>query len=172
MEAKPSDQTSAPANTPQKPQERILFEIKQLLFPTILNYEILTMLGFTFVILIAAVAFRFGPWEFIIISVLFLLIALPSFMAIFRAGSTTYVLTNQRLIIFSVGIRSREHAIPLEQIQDVKCKPSGLQRIYGAGDLIIYQKALRRPVRLLGIKGCDGRAEQILQAVNKHKSRA
>jgi membrane protein YdbS with pleckstrin-like domain len=172
MELKTTEHSGTVANGPQKTQEKIVFEIKQLLLPTILNYEILTMLGFTLVILIAAVAFRFGPWEFIIIGVLFMLIALPSFMAIFRAGSTTYVLTNQRLIIFSVGIRSRERAIPLEQIQDVKCKPSGLQRLYGAGDLIIYQKALRRPVRLLGIKECQHRAEQIQQAVKKKQPRA
>lgn len=172
MDSKSTDLSSPAVEQAPKPKEKILFEIKQLLLPTILNYEILTMLGFTVIIMIASVAFRFGPWELIIIGVLFGLIALPSFMAIFRAGSTTYVLTNQRLIIFSVGVRSREQSVPLGHIQDVKCRQSIFQRIYGAGDLIVYQKALRRPVRLLGIKDCKQRADQIMQAAKKLRSQA
>jgi uncharacterized membrane protein YdbT with pleckstrin-like domain len=164
--------TSPPTATPPAasgPPEKLIFEIKQLLLPTILNYEILTILGFTVIILIAAVAFRMGPWEMVIIGVLFFLIALPSFIAIFQAGSTTYVLTNQRLAIFTVGVRARERSIPLGQIQDVKCRRSVFQRLFGAGDLIVYQKALRRPVRLLGIKDCGQRADQINQAVKRHR---
>ena len=63
-------------------------------------------------------------------------------------------LTNHRLVIFTVGFGPKERSIPLEQIQDVKCQASGLQRFYGAGDIIVYSKGLRKPVRLLGLQGC------------------
>ena len=87
--------------------------------------------------------------------------------SIFRAGSTSYVLTSQRLMIFTIGLGPKERTIPLEQIQDVKIRTSGLQRFYRAGDIIIYPKSLRRPVRLSGIKNVKSRVEQIQQAVKK-----
>lgn len=168
--------SAAPSNAQPaanaKPQEKILFEVKQMLLPTILNIEILTMLGFTIVILLAAVVFRFGAWEFVIIGILYLLLAFPSFMAIFRAGSTTYVLTNQRLVIFSVGFGPRERSIPLDQIVDAKCKSSGLQRFYDAGDVVIYQKGLRKAVKMIGLRNCKGLAQQIQQAAKQSHSQA
>jgi hypothetical protein len=150
-----------------KPKEKILFDIQPLLLPTILSLENLTMVGFAAVIVIAAVVFHFGLYEFLIVGALYLLIAVPGFGSIFRAGSTSYVLTTQRLMIFTVGIGPKERSIPLQQITDVKCKSSGLQRFYGAGDVVVNLKALRRPIRLKGLKNCKQRAEQIKQAMKK-----
>ncbi len=150
-----------------KTKEKIIFEIQPLMLPTILNLENLTMIGFTVIIVIAAVIFHFGISEFIIVAAFYLLIALPSFNSIFRAGSTTYILTTKRLVIFGVLPGSKERSIPLEQIVDAKCKSSGLQRFYGAGDILVYQTALRRPVRLYGLRDCKKRAEQIKQAAKK-----
>ncbi len=155
-----------------KPKEKIIFEIQPLLIPTIISLENLTMIGFTFVIVIAAVAFHFGVYEFLIVGVLYLLLAVPSFRSIFRAGSTTYVLTNERLIIFSVGFGPKERSIPLTEIQSVKVKTSGLQKFYRAGDVILYQKSLRGAIRLLGLQNCKKRAEQINQAVKKAQNKA
>lgn len=161
--------SAAPANTStaRKSGEKIIFEAQQLLLPTILNLEVLTIVGFILVILIAGVVFHLGPWEFVIIGVLYFLLALPSLATIFRAGSTSYVLTNQRLVIFTIGIGSKERSIPLEHIHEAKCKSSGLQRLYRSGDVIVYLKGLRRPVRLIGLKDCSERAEQIQKAVQK-----
>ncbi len=156
--------TSVTAPAAPKPQEKILFEIQPLLLPTILNLENLTIIGFTVIIVLAAVIFHFGIYEFIIVALFYLLIAVPSFRSIFRAGSTSYVLTNRRLVIFTVGFGPKERSIPLESIQDAKIRQSGLQRFYGAGDVIVYLKNLGRPVRMLGLKDCKRRAEQILQA--------
>jgi len=153
-------------------KEKILHEFQPLMLPMILNMENLTLIGFIFVILLASVAFHFGPWEFIIIGVLYALLAFPSFAAIFRTGSTTYVLTNQRLAIFTVGIRHKERSIPLDQVQEIKCKSSGLQRFYGAGDVIVYLKGLRKPVRLAGLRDCKGHAEKITQAVKRFQSKS
>jgi len=157
---------SAPSLAPL-PQEKILFEVQTLMWPTIINFENLATIGFVGLITLAAVIFRFGIYEFIIVALVFLLLAVPSFRNIFMAGSTTYVLTNMRLIIFRVGIGRREKVIPLTQIQEVTCKSSGLQRFYGAGDILIKQKGLRGAVRMLGLKECKRRAEQIRQAVKK-----
>jgi hypothetical protein len=156
--------TQVPMVLDSQQKEKIIFDIQPLLLPTILNLENMTMIGFTVIIFIAAVAFHFGISEFIIVAVLYLLIAVPALNSIFRAGSTSYVLTNRRLLIFTVGVRQKERSIPLEQISGVQCKSSGFQRFYGAGDVIVYQKTLRRPVKLLGLKVCKKRAEQIMQS--------
>ncbi len=156
--------TPAAASTPQ---ERIIFETQPLILPTILSMENLIIVGFSAIIVIVAVLFHLGLQELLIIIALYLLIAFPSLRAIFRAGSTNYVLTNKRLVIFTVGFGSKERSIPLHQIQDVKVKYSGLQRFYRAGSIIIYPKGLSRAVRLEGLPEVRKRAEQIQQAMKK-----
>jgi membrane protein YdbS with pleckstrin-like domain len=130
------------------------------------------MIGFTLVIVLMAIVFHFGFSEFLIVGALYLLIAIPSLNSIFRAGSTSYVLTNQRLVIFTVNLKSKERTIPLDQIQSVTTKSSGLQKFYGAGDILVYQKGFRKPIRLSGLKDCKRRAEQIRQAVRKARDQA
>jgi hypothetical protein len=156
---------TAPVAVPT-PKEKIIFETQPLVLPTILSLENLIIVGSTFVIAIIAVVFRLGMGELLIIGILWLLVALPSFRAIFLAGSTNYVLTNQRVVIFSIGLGAKERSIPLNQIQDVKIKYSGLQRLYGAGDIIIYPKGLGRAVRLKGLQDVRKRADQIKKAMN------
>lgn len=148
-------------------KEKIIFEIKSMMLPTILNLENMVTIGFVGLAAIAAVVFHFGIGEIIVVAVLFLLLAIPSFRSIFQAGSTTYVLTNKRLIIFSVGFGEKERSIPLEHISDAKCKSSGLQFLYGAGDILVKQKGLRRTTRLLGLSDVKRRTDQILQTVKK-----
>lgn len=162
---------TSPNPTIKTGKEKILLEMQPLVLPMILNLENLSLIGFIFIILLASVAFHFGPWEFIIIGVLYMLLAFPSLLSIFRTGSTTYVLTNQRLAIFTIGVRQKERSIPLDQVQDVKCKSSGLQRFYGAGDVIVYLKNLRKPVRLAGLKNCKELAEQIDHVARKYQGR-
>jgi Bacterial PH domain len=166
--------SAAVSVTPAAPksQEKILFEIQPLLLPTILNLENLVIIGFTVIIVIAAVIFHFGLGEFLLVGLFYLLIAIPSFRSIFRAGSTSYILTNRRLVIFSIGIKTKERSIPLEQISNTKCKSSGLQRFYGAGDVIVYMKNLGKPIRLWGLQSCKRRAEQILQAAKEARNQA
>lgn len=149
-------------------KEKIIFEARPLMLPTILNFENLTMVGFVILAALASVAFRFGIQEIIIIAALFLLIAIPSFRSIFLVGSTTYVLTNRRLVIFS-GIGSKEKSIPLNEITGVKCKSSGLQRFYGAGEILVNRKGRLKATRLSGLNQCRDRAEQIQKAVAKYK---
>lgn len=160
----PTAPVAASAST-SAPKEKIIFETAPLVLPTILSLENLAIVGFTFVIAIVAVVFRLGISELLIIAALWMLIAFPSFRAIFRAGSTSYVLTTQRVVIFTFGFGSKERSIPLKQIQDVKVKYSGLQRLYGAGDIIIYPKGLSRAVRLRGLQEVRKRADQIQKEV-------
>ena len=160
------EKEKAPVATPV---EKILFEIQPLVLPTILNLENLTIIGFVIIAVIAAVTFRFGLGEIIVIAAIFLLIAVPSFRSIFMVGSTTYVLTNRRVVIFTAGLGDKEKSIPLEQIQSVKCKSSGLQRFYGAGEIVIHQKGLKGATRLQGLSECRKRAEQIEAAIRKNR---
>ncbi|NLG96352.1 MAG: PH domain-containing protein [Chloroflexi bacterium] len=148
-------------------KEKILFEIKPVLLPTILNMENIIIIGFVIIAVIASVAFRVGLSEFLIIAALFLLLAVPSFRRIFIAGSTTYVLTNYRLGIFTVGFGQKERFIPLEHIQTVVTRSSFLQRFYGAGDIVIKLKGLRGSVTMIGLMECKRRAEQIRKAAMK-----
>lgn len=166
------DKIAIPSGKPtetdsQKPKEKIIFEAQPLVLPTILTFDNLTMLAFIVVILVAGMIFRFGLSEFLVIGAVYMLLAFPSLRQIFSAGSTSYVLTNQRVIIFSVGLKSKEQSIPLEQIMDIKVKTSGLQRVYGGGDILIYPKGLRRAYKLFGIKDPKQRMEQILAAKKK-----
>ena len=163
--------TSTSITAEAKPQEKIIFEIQPLMLPTILNLENLVIIGFTVVIVIAAVIFHFGLYELLIVALFYLLIAVPSFRSIFRAGSTSYVLTNRRLVIFTLGFGPKERSISLDQIKDVKIRHSGLQRVYGAGDVIIYLKSLGRPVKMMGLSSVKQRAEQVRQAVKNFQSK-
>lgn len=157
--------------TDARSQEKIIFEIQPLVLPTILNLENLTIVGFSFIIVLVAVIFHLGLSELLIIGLLYAILAFPSLRQIFMAGSTTYVLTNQRLVFFTVRLGSKEQSIPLTQIQDVKTRSSGLQRFYGAGDIIITQKQLRGTVRMRGLNEIKRRAEQIRQAVQKAQNK-
>ncbi len=163
--------TSTSITAEAKPQEKIIFEIQPLMLPTILNLENLVIIGFTVVIVIAAVAFHIGLTELLIIGLVYLLIAIPSFRSIFRAGSTSYVLTTRRLVIFTLGFGPKERSIPLDQIKDVKIRHSGLQRVYAAGDVVLYLRNLGRPVKMIGLSSVKQRAEQVRQAVKNAQAK-
>jgi hypothetical protein len=154
----------APA-TASEVKERILLEVRPTMIPAIVNFETLVLIGIVVLIALFTVVFRIGPMEIAIISAAYLLLAFPNFRQIFMAGSTTYVLTNRRLVVFQAGIKQKEQAIPLSEIDSAKCRPSGLQAFYGAGDIILYRRGLRRPVRLLALPQCRSVAEQINKAV-------
>lgn len=161
-----SDASTSPASSPA-PKEKIIFEVKSLLLPTILNLENIVTIGFVVIGTIASVVFRFGLAEILIVVALFLILFIPSLQSIFRAGSTTYVLTNRRLVVFTVGIGNKERSIPLERIAGVETKSSIFQQVYKSGDVIIKQKGLRGTIRMIGISNFKDHAEKIRQAVKK-----
>lgn len=159
--------TISPTSSAPVEKEKIIFEIKSLLMPTILNLENLVTIGFVVIASMASVVFRFGLAEILIVAALFLLLAIPSLRSIFAAGSTTYVLTNRRLVIFTVGLGPKERSIPLDRISNVQAKSSLFQRFYGAGDIHVKQKGLRGTVRMVGLVDYKKRADQISQAMKK-----
>jgi hypothetical protein len=109
--------------------------------------------------------FRVGPLELGMVILAYFILAFPNFRQIFMAGSTTYVLTNRRIVVFQAGIRNKEQSIPFSEIDNARCRPSGLQSFYGAGDVIVFRRGLRKPVRLLAVINCRNFAEQINKAV-------
>ena len=150
---------------PAKAKERILFETRPMMLPAMMTFEILSLLGIIFVAGLVAVFFRLGFYELLIIGVLWAIVAFPAFRAVFDTGSTTYVLTNRRLVVFSASFRKTEQSYPLEQILSANCKFSGLQRFYGAGDIVLLRKGLKKPVRLRAMPNCKQYAKQITQAI-------
>lgn len=146
-------------------KEKIIFDIQPMLMPTILNIENLISIGFVVIALLVFVFFHLGVAEIIVVVILFLIFIIPSMRSIFMAGSTNYVLTNRRLMIFTVGLGQKERSIPLDQIHSIKVKHSGLQRFYGAGDILVKPKGLQTTVRLYGLKDVRKRAEQISKAM-------
>ena len=154
---------------PSSPKERILFETRPLVLPAILTFENLALVGMIGIIGIASMFFRMGPYELLIIALLWALLAFPSLQLIFKSGSTSYVLTNRRLVIFTVSLRQKEESIALEEVDTAKCKYSGLQRLYGAGDIVVLRKGLRRPVRLRALSNCKQYAKQINDAAKERQ---
>jgi hypothetical protein len=146
-------------------KERIIFEVRPTMIPAIVTFENLTLIGMVVLIGLFTMVFRIGPMEIGIISIAYFLLAFPSFRQIFMAGSTTYVLTNRRIVVFMAGIKQQEQSFPLNEIDSARCRPSGLQGFYGAGDILLYRRGLRKPVRLLALPQCRQHAEQINKAV-------
>lgn len=155
----------ATTNTSSEVKEKILFETRPTMLPALVNFETLVLIGIVFVIGLLTMVFRIGPLELGMISLAYFILAFPNFRQIFMAGSTTYVLTNRRIVVFQAGIRQKEITIPLSEIDNAKCRPSGLQSFYGAGDIVIFRRGLRKPVRLLALPQCRNVAEQINRAV-------
>lgn len=148
-------------------KEKIIFDIQPMLMPTILNIENLISIGFAVIALLVIAFFHLGLAEIIGIIVLFLIFIVPSMRGIFLAGSTNYVLTTRRLMIFTVSLGQKERSLPLSEIDSVKVHYSGLQRFYGAGDIYVKQKGLHSKVRLFGLKDVKKRADQIQKAMKQ-----
>lgn len=157
--------TDIAVQTGTQEKERIIFEVRPNMIPAIVTFENLTLIGIVVLITLFSVVFRIGPLELALIAAAYLLLAFPSFRQIFMAGSTTYVLTNRRVVIFSAGFGQKEVSISLNDIDTAKCRASGLQGFYGAGDIILFRRNLRKPVRLRALPQCKHHAEQINKAV-------
>lgn len=156
--------TQLATTTSAEVREKIIFEARPSMLPALVNFETLVLIGIVFLIGLFAMVFRVGPLEIAVVAVAYLILAFPNFRHIFMAGGTTYVLTNRRLVMFQAGIKQKEQSIPLNEIDSAKCRPSGLQSFYGAGDVIIFRRGLRKPVRLMALPNCRSLAEQITKA--------
>lgn len=155
---------------PAPEKEKILFETRPLVLPAILTFDNLALVGMVGIIVLATMIFHIGMTELLIIAALWAILAFPSFQFIFQSGSTSYVLTNRRLVIFTISLRQKEQSISLSEISSATCKYSGLQRLYGAGDILVVRKSLRKPVRLKALANCRQYADQINKAVQKFKN--
>lgn len=165
----PTSEKIAASAPPAPVKEKIIFEARPLIMPAIVTFENLTLIGIVVLAVLFSVVFHVGVWEIVVIALLFVFLAFPSFQRIFMTGATTYVLTNRRLVIFSMGIKKKEQSIPLDEIISAEHKYSGLQRLYGAGDIIIKRKLLHKPVRLRAVSNCKQLAEQIMKAVKNYR---
>lgn len=144
-----------------------------MVIPAVLNFENLGLVGVVLVAFMLKVFFPtlLGFSELLFIGLLWAILAFPSFRKVFMNGSTSYVLTNRRLVIFTVNFRNNEQSIPLDQIDNAKYKPSGLQRFYGAGDILVRQKGFKKSIRLVSLPNCRQFVKMINQAVKTSGSK-
>ncbi len=156
--------------TALEPKEKIIFEAHPMVVPAILTVENLGLIGIIFIALLAFIFFHLGATEMLIIAALWVILAFPSLYSIFTAGSTSYVLTNRRIVVFTVTYKQNQQSVTLDQVSAAKCRQSGLQRVYGAGDIIIARKGLRTNLRLRALPNCKAFARQINQAVKNYGS--
>ena len=99
---------------------------------------------------------------------LWLLTAVPPFV---RWQFTRFVLTTDRLITRSGVIAKQSKEIPLERINDVAFSQSILDRIFGAGDLLIESAGERGQGRISNVRNPERVQLMIYEESEKNNNR-
>jgi len=119
-----------------QPEERVIRETK--LHWVALYREILYTAGLLVLIIVLLAATNFPG---LVYAVLVIAWAVASFRGVTNWYATDLVLTNRR-VIFRQGLLSKKgYEIPVDRVQDVGFRQSGLQRMVGAGDLLLETSA-------------------------------
>ena len=103
-----------------------------------------------------------------IVAVLWLFLAVPPFV---RWQFTRFVLTTDRLITRSGVIAKHSKEIPLERINDVAFSQSVLDRILGAGDLLIESAGERGQGRISNVRNPERVQLMIYEESEKNNNR-
>lgn len=118
------------------------------------------MIAMILVLVVAIVALVFmptswQPWSGITIAVLVLIAAFPLFIVpLVRWLTTTYSITNRRLITRTGIITRSGHDIPLRRISNVSYEHELTDRIFGCGSLVFTTSA-EAPVVLRDIPDAE-----------------
>ena len=101
------------------------------------------------------------------------LVALPFLSAIplLKWSNTLFVLTTDRLITRRGVIARQATEIPLERINDVAFAQSALERVVGAGDLLIESAGERGQTRITNVKRPEQVQLRIYQATEENSNR-
>jgi uncharacterized membrane protein YdbT with pleckstrin-like domain len=119
-----------------QPDERLIRETK--LHWVALYREILYTAGLLILIIVLLAATNFPGLVYVVLVIAW---AVASFRGITNWYTTDLVLTNRR-VIFRQGLLSKKgYEIPVDRVQDVGFRQSGLQRMVGAGDLMLETSA-------------------------------
>ena len=122
-------------------------------------------------VIVASMLFFSGTLALVglgIAALLWLLTAIPPFV---RWRFTTFVLTTDRIITRSGVIAKHSKEIPLERINDVAFSQSVLDRILGAGDLLIESAGERGQGRISNVRNPERVQLMIYEESEKNNNR-
>lgn len=111
---------------------------KALIWPTV---ALIVLIGLAIVVLVASPA-NWRPWSGVAVAVVVLVAVVPLFVVpLVRWLTTTYSITNRRLITRKGIITRTGHDIPLRRISNVSYEHHLTDRIFGCGSLVFTTSA-------------------------------
>jgi uncharacterized membrane protein YdbT with pleckstrin-like domain len=130
--------------------EEIVFELRPhwvALFPPGLAGTLIVLVG---VVVVGIIDTPIGRTvTALVIVALLLVVVLPGAL---RWHFTLFVLTSDRLITRSGIFAKRSKEIPLERINDVTFNQSVVERLFGAGDLLVESAGERGQTRITNVR--------------------
>jgi uncharacterized membrane protein YdbT with pleckstrin-like domain len=122
--------------------------------------EILYTLGLLLLIILVATT---GLWNWLI----WLLLAgwaVASFRGVTNWFTTTISVSNRRVMVRQGLLSKKGYEIPIDRVQDVAFRQSALQRMFGAGDLLVESGASDGRTALRNVPDPEGMKRVISEA--------
>jgi len=149
--------------------ERIVFELRPhwvAVVPALLWAALIALAWIALGTLVDSGPARLAITVGALVALLFL-----SAVPLLKWSNTLFVLTTDRLITRRGVITRQATEIPLERINDVAFAQSALERVVGAGDLLIESAGERGQTRITNVKRPEQVQLRIYQATEENSNR-
>jgi len=149
--------------------ERIVFELRPhwvAVVPALLWAALIALAWIALGALVDSGPARLAITVGALVALLFL-----SAVPLLKWSNTLFVLTTDRLITRRGMIARQATEIPLERINDVAFAQSALERVVGAGDLLIESAGERGQTRITNVKRPEQVQLRIYQATEENSNR-
>ena len=149
--------------------ERIVFELRPhwvAVVPALLWAALIVLAWIALGALVDSGPARLAITVGALVALLFL-----SAVPLLKWSNTLFVLTTDRLITRRGVIARQATEIPLERINDVAFAQSALERVVGAGDLLIESAGERGQTRITNVKRPEQVQLRIYQATEENSNR-
>jgi len=149
--------------------ERIVFELRPhwvAVVPALLWAALIALAWIALGALVDSGPARLAITVGALVALLFL-----SAVPLLKWSNTLFVLTTDRLITRRGVIARQATEIPLERINDVAFAQSALERVVGAGDLLIESAGERGQTRITNVKRPEQVQLRIYQATEENSNR-
>ncbi len=149
--------------------ERIVFELRPhwvAVVPSLLWAALIALAWIALGALVDSGPARLAITVGALVALLFL-----SAVPLLKWSNTLFVLTTDRLITRRGVIARQATEIPLERINDVALAQSALERVVGAGDLLIESAGERGQTRITNVKRPEQVQLRIYQATEENSNR-
>ena len=111
--------------------------------------------GVLFVVLSAAAWFVCETWEswLVVTAVVAIPVAWVWLLGLYRRFTLGYMLTSQKLVVNAGLVNATINRVALLVVDDVLCKQSGLDRLFGIGSIVVISRDKTDPtLTLLGVE--------------------